>query len=145
MPTPETRSISCRIEDAVKASFPSTTINSKTIAMHVIDDNSREKEDLYAVVECRELTQIHPVLKDYSAVIELTAISQIAEDKTGGYCDALLKVLMAMFSGTISKSNLSSASSLAVDAVLPADTGGASDDVFNIKTCTAKIYIQNAT
>lgn len=114
--------------------------------MHVIDDNSKEKEDLYAVVECKELTQIHPVLKDYSAVIELTAISQIAEDKTGGYCDALLKVLMAMFSGAISASNLSSASGLTVDAVLPMEpVGGASDDVFNIKTCAAKIFIQNAT
>jgi hypothetical protein len=113
--------------------------------MHVIDDNSREKEDLYAVVECKELTQIHPVLRDYSAIIELVAISQIAEDKTGGYCDALLKVLMAMFGGAVTKSTLSTASGLTVDAVLPADTGGASDDVFNIKTCTAKIYIQNAT
>lgn len=141
----ELRSIQRRIEAAVKSLFPTTTINSISVSMHVIDDNTLERQDLYAVAECKELTRLHPTLKDYSAIIELAAISRIFEDKDGANCDKLLRVLMDMLISTVTAAALSTGSGLTVDAVLPDTTSGANDDVFNIKTCNAKIFIQNAT
>jgi hypothetical protein len=142
---PVATSINARIEAAVKSLFPSTTIGGAAISMHVIDNNTVKKADVYAVVECKELTRLHPTLLDYSAIIELAAISQIVEDKSAAKCDELYEVLTNMFGGAVTKSTLSTASSLTVDAVLPDTSASAGDETFNVRTVSAKIYIQNAT
>jgi hypothetical protein len=138
----ETRSINRRLEAAIKSLFPTnTTVGGAAVSMHIIDDNSVEKNDLFCVVACRELSLVTPGQTDYSAVIELAAISQIVEDKSATKCDALLKILMDFLIGTVTLSNLSVATGCTIQALHFMGNSGENDDTFNIKTTSIKIYL----
>ena len=146
MPT-ETRTIERRIEEAVKTLFPTThTIDSIAVVMHINGNNSVEKNALFCDVVCRELAIVpgHESLKDYSAIIELAAISQIVEDADEINCDKLAKILQDFLISSVTKSALSTGSGLTIDAVIFDRADKANNPDYAIKTCSAKIYMQNA-
>lgn len=146
-----TKTVDRIMEEAIKGIFPTNitmTVEgiSQTISMHIRFDETVTRGIIFADVYCKEITNLHPnyvpPVKDYKLNIELTAVSQIVADKDSGLCVQLSRKLMEFVENTLTKSALSTATGLTVDAVLFDSLSTTNDAEDNIKTISLTIYVQ---